>query len=109
MKLTKREKVVLCLLRDYEKEIPLEKMPYTRDIMIAIMQSLADKELIKAICTKTGAGGFLTPKGKLLFADNPKLRTAPSGEIIRWIIGTVIAAIAAIASIISCLKFCQVK
>ena len=103
LNLTKRERVVLRFVKRGEHG-EISDPPYSREIMEAVIRMLETKGLVKPIITKSGVGGHLTPQGHLLFADNPKLRNKLSPEIIRWAIGLFVTSIAAVASVIACLK-----
>lgn len=99
IKLSKREKTVLLAI---QKGNPYEDspVPYSEDIMRAVVSSLAEKGLIKGILTKCTTWGRLTDSGRLYLEDNPKLRNPFDWHEAHEWVNTLIALAAVILSLI---------
>ena len=99
IRLTKREKTVLIAIKNGTCD-GAEGIPYPEPIVRAVVKSLEEEGLVKAIVTKSGSTGRLTAKGELYLTDNPKLRNPTNWESVRSWIAIIIAAIALISQII---------
>lgn len=99
IKLSKREKTVLLAIQkgNPDEDSPI---PYSEDIMRAVVSSLTQKGLIKGILTKCTTWGRLTDSGILYLEDNPKLRDPINWDSVRSWIAIIIAAIALVSQII---------
>ena len=102
IRLTTREKTVLIAIKNGTCD-GAEGIPYPEPIVRAIVKSLEEEGLAKAIVTKSGSTGRLTAKGELYLTDNPKLRNPINWERIHSWINTAIALFAAIISLIALL------
>lgn len=91
--LSKREKEVLLAISAGES------LPYSESISRAVIRSLEDKGLVQDLNTKDGAGGLLTPEGRLYLTDNPKLLNPINWDSIRSWIAIIIALLALISQI----------
>lgn len=96
---SQRERTVLLAIQkgNPDDDSPL---PFSEDILRAVVSSLADKGLVKAIFTKGSSWGRLTDSGALYLEDNPRLRNPVNWDSVRSWIAIIIAAIVLVSQII---------